>query len=237
MTRIEHSWNPTPDEAIALQIDLASRVRQTPLDVNAIHTVAGVDVAYDDEHGLVAGGVVVLEYDTHRVIDESLAFQRQNQAYQPGLFSFRELPVLLEAIDKLETRPDVFVCDGHGLNHPRFFGLACHLGILRDVPTIGCAKKRFVGRHPGLGEERGSRADIAYEGILVGSALRTQTGIKPLYVSVGHLCTLENACEIVLSLADRYRLPETTREADQRVRVFLTEVKEKDLEGSPKERT
>jgi len=144
--------------------------------------------------------------------------------YIPGLFSFRELPSLIKAFDKLEHTPDLVVCDGQGLAHPRRFGLACHLGVVFDIPTIGCGKARLIGEANEPGEKRGSFEPLIDSGEIVGNVLRTQDGINPIYVSVGHRVSLGTACDWVLRLTPKYRLPETTRKADQAVNARLKEL-------------
>jgi len=141
--------------------------------------------------------------------------------YEPGLFAFRELPPLLAALERLDRGPDVLVCDGHGLAHPRRFGLACHLGVLTGLPTFGVAKTRFVGTHAVPAAARGSSAPLVDAGEEVGAVLRTQDGVKPVYVSAGHRIDLAHACRLTLALTPRYRLPETTRHADRLSRAAL----------------
>jgi len=141
--------------------------------------------------------------------------------YVPGLFAFREIPALIAALDGLDTIPDLLVCDGYGLAHPRRFGLACHLGVLTGVPTIGVGKTPFVGTHTTPGERRGDASDLVHEGDVVGRALRTRDGVKPVFVSIGHGVDLAGACAHVLALTPRYRLPETTRAADRECRRAL----------------
>jgi deoxyribonuclease V len=133
----------------------------------------------------------------------------------PGLLSFREIPVLLPAFRRLATRPDLLIVDGQGYAHPRRFGLACHLGVLFDLPTIGCAKSRLIGEHAPVGDTRGSSVDLMDDGELIGRVLRSRDGVKPLYVSVGHRIGLDAACDWLLRLGAGYRIPEPTRRADQ----------------------
>lgn len=189
--------------------------------------MAGLDVAYaGDGRGtgdLVAAAVVVIDTGTLEVVERATAVGRTAFPYVPGLFAFRELPVLVEALRTLRVTPDLLLCDGYGLAHPRRFGLACHLGVLTGVPTAGVGKTPFVGSYDrgALGDDRGSYADLTDGGETVGRALRTQKGVKPVYVSTGHLVDLPTATAHVLAMAPRYRLPETTRQADRLCRDAL----------------
>jgi deoxyribonuclease V len=185
-----------------------------------LRTVAGLDVAYGDDDRLAAA-VVVLDADTLAPVDRATAAGVAEFPYVPGLFAFRELPALLTALAALTTAPDVLVCDGHGLAHPRRFGLACHLGVLLDRPTIGIAKTPLSGRYDPPGARRGDGSPLVDDGEVVGRALRTRDGVKPVYVSVGHRLGLDAACALALRLAPRYRLPETTRRADRLSRDAL----------------
>lgn len=224
---VPHDWPGTPDEAIRIQDrlrPLADRVGPAP---SAPRTVAGVDVAYAGSHGAVddvlAAAVVVLDAATLEPVDEATAVGRAAFPYVPGLFAFRELPTLVEALRQLTVVPDVLLCDGQGYAHPRRFGLACHLGVITNLPTAGVAKTPLVGSFDlaGLGYERGAWTPLRDQGETVGRVLRTQDGIKPVYVSTGHRINLEAACRITLAASPRYRLPETTRLADRASRDAL----------------
>jgi deoxyribonuclease V len=155
------------------------------------------------------------------VIETATAEDRVLFPYIPGLFSFRELPPLIKACAKLQHSPDLVVCDGQGYAHPRRFGLACHLGVIFDLPTIGCGKTRLLGEHKEPDTKRGAIAPLYDNNEVIGNVLRTQNGINPIYLSVGHRISLATACEWVLKLSPKYRLPETTRQADQVVRKML----------------
>lgn len=219
---ITHPWNLSEAEAIALQQQLALQVvkeNQLP----AIRFVAGTDVAYDEQSDKLFAAVVVLDAESLEVVETSVAEDRAQFPYIPGLFSFRELPPLAKALEKLHTSPDLIVCDGQGVAHPRRLGLASHLGILFDLPTIGCGKTRLLGEAEELGVKRGSYSPLVDDGEVIGSVLRTQDQVKPVYVSVGHRISLATACNWILKLAPHYRLPETTRQADQAVRKALRE--------------
>ncbi|WP_420079057.1 endonuclease V [Streptomyces sp. JL4002] len=186
--------------------------------------VTGVDVAYDDARDLVAAAAVVLDAATLEVVEEATAVGHVSFPYVPGLLAFRELPTLLAALDSLRTPPGLVVCDGYGLAHPRGFGLACHLGVVTGLPAVGVAKNPFTFTHDEPGARRGDSAALrAADGTEVGRALRTQDGIKPVYVSVGHRVSLDNACAHALALSPRFRIPETTRHADSLCRRALRE--------------
>lgn len=207
-----HRWDLSPAEARDLQEELRGRViREDRCD--EIHRVAGLDVSFDEEKRLARAAVAVLELPDLTVLEQTAAEGPITFPYIPGLFSFREIPPLLAALDKLQTRPDLLLCDGQGWAHPRRFGLACHLGVLLDLPSIGAAKTLLLGRHEPLPPERGSWMPLIDQDEIVGAAVRTQTGVRPVYVSVGHRVSLETAVELVLEMAPRYRLPEPSRRA------------------------
>ncbi|MEV0157056.1 endonuclease V [Micromonospora sp. NPDC050686] len=184
--------------------------------------VAGLDVAYAQSGGRLAAAVTVLDARTLAVVDSAVVAGRPAFPYVPGLFAFRELPALLDALDRLTVRPDLLVCDGHGLAHPRRFGLACHLGVLTGLPAIGVGKSPLVGTWVVPARERGAGAPLVDRGGTVGRVLRTRDGVKPVFVSVGHRMSLDNACARVLALTPRHRLPETTRTADRLCRAALS---------------
>ncbi|MFJ3876637.1 endonuclease V [Streptomyces sp. NPDC090077] len=186
--------------------------------------IAGVDVAYDDERDLVAAAAVVLDAATLEVVAESTAAGQVSFPYVPGLLAFRELPTVLAALEALPVTPGLVVCDGYGLAHPRGFGLACHLGVVTGLPSMGVAKNPFTFTFEEPGLSRGEASPLlAPDGAVVGRALRTQRGIKPVYVSVGHRVSLDNACAHALALSPRFRIPETTRHADSLCRRALRE--------------
>ena len=214
---------PTESEAISIQQELSQCVVRDDDLPQPVRIIAGADVEYDKHSNRIAGAVVLLDADTKMVLDVATHVMTVTFPYIPGLFSFREMPPLLEAYHKLRLRPDVIVCDGHGLAHPRRFGLACHLGVELNVPTIGCGKTRFIGRYDNLASERGATAPLVDEltGDMLGLALRTQTGINPLFVSVGHRVSLATAARLILAMSENVRLPETTRQADKAAREAL----------------
>ncbi|MDH6537540.1 endonuclease V [Streptomyces sp. SPB4] len=213
-------------EARAIQDELRDRVvldETGPLPGRGL--VAGVDVAYDDERDLVAAAAVVLDAATLEPVGEATAVGHVSFPYVPGLLAFRELPTVLAALDALTVVPDLVVCDGYGLAHPRGFGLACHLGVVTGLPSMGVAKNPFTFSYGEPGARRGDSSPLlAPDGAVVGRALRTRDGVKPVYVSVGHRVSLDNACAHALVLSPAYRIPETTRRADSLCRRALREV-------------
>ena len=222
--RIPAGWPATEEEARAVQDELRARVvLDEPGPPPGSGHVTGVDVAYDDERDVVAAAAVVLDAATLRVVAEATAIGRISFPYVPGLLAFREIPTVLAALDALPCPPGLVVCDGYGLAHPRRFGLASHLGVLTDLPTIGVAKNPFTFHHDDPAAPRGSTSPLLAGTEEVGRALRTRESVKPVFVSVGHRTDLDNACAHVLALTPSYRLPETTRRADALCRGALRE--------------
>ncbi|HAG94505.1 MAG: deoxyribonuclease V [Pseudomonadales bacterium] len=219
-TKFSHDWELSPDEAYYLQCELSSMVKVYD-DFSEINTVAGVDVAYDKEANELVAGIVVIDLDSFDVIDSNWARAKQNFPYVPGLFSFRELPSIIKCLRDIKIAPDLFVCDGQGIAHPRRFGLASHLGVLFDIPSIGCAKTKLLGEFVEPEVMRGAYSYLFDKDEYVGSVLRTQSNVKPVFVSPGHRVSIESSVEYVLKLSPNYRLPETTRMADQLVRQQL----------------
>ena len=211
-----HPWDDlAPAEAVELQRRLAPRVVATgDLGPHDVRAVAGVDLSPPDpETGFVRGAVVVLSLPDREVLEVATADEAPRFPYVPGLLSFREAPVLARALAKLRRRPDLLVVDGQGLAHPRRFGLACHLGLMTGVPTIGCAKSRLVGAHQPPASGRGSWTPLVHRGERIGAAVRTRSGVSPIFVSVGHCISLESAVHWSLACASKYRVPDPTRMA------------------------
>jgi deoxyribonuclease V len=215
-----HDWNLTEADALALQEKLSSLVIKDDQLCN-VKLVAGVDVAYDKHSDMLFAAVVILDAMTLQVVETATAQDIASFPYIPGLFSFRELPPITKAMAKLNQTPDLIVCDGQGVAHPRRFGLACHLGVLYDIPTIGCGKTRLIGKADAPDNKRGSYTCLVDNNEVIGAVLRTQNNVNPVYVSIGHRVTLKTACDWVLNLSPKYRLPDTTRQADQAVRKAL----------------
>lgn len=209
-----HRWSLTPRAAAAVQRRLAARVILAPPD-GSLRRAAGLDAAFDAAAGWVYAAVVLWDIRTQEVIEQHSARRPLRFPYVPGLLSFREAPALLAVLRKLRHSPDVLMCDGQGLAHPRRFGLACHLGVLCDLPALGVAKRVLVGEFEPPGRERGARTALTERGETVGVALRTRSAVKPVFVSVGHRLDLETAGRLTLACAIRHRLPEPTRLADQ----------------------
>jgi deoxyribonuclease V len=207
-----HAWDVTPKEAVALQQALRGRV-ETADRLPTIRRVAGVDVGFEDGGRVTRAAVAVLSFPDLAPVDEAVARLPTRFPYVPGLLSFRELPAVLAALEGLRAEPDVYLCDGQGLAHPRRFGIACHLGVLTDTPSIGVAKTRLIGSHAEPPPDKGGWTPITDGGEVIGAVLRSRRGVKPLYVSVGHRVCLETAVRLVLACTTRYRLPETTRRA------------------------
>jgi deoxyribonuclease V len=204
----------TPEQAIEVQRELAGRVEQGP-PLSDCDLVAGADVAYCQDESLFYAAVVVLRTDTWSVVEAQHAVRKSPFPYVPGLFSFREAPALLEAFAKVQTAPDAVILDGHGLAHPRRFGLACHVGLWLDVPCVGCGKSRLVGHYKEPNRNGGSVTPLVDGGEVIGSVLRTHRDGRPVFVSVGHRIDLASAVGLVLRACQGHRLPETTRQADQ----------------------
>jgi deoxyribonuclease V len=179
--------------------------------------VAGADVSMTRGSDRGVAGIVVIDSFSMDTVDEASAAVDIPFPYVPGLLSFRELPTIVTAWAGLRVRPDVLIFDGQGYAHPRRFGIACHGGVLLDVPAIGCAKSILVGTHGPLGDERGARADLVHRGEVVGAALRLRAAVAPVYVSPGHRMDLETAVAVVLSVSAGFREPETTRRAHRLV--------------------
>jgi deoxyribonuclease V len=203
----------TPEEARELQLGLRDRVvHALPPDFSP-ELIAGADLSIVRGRDVGHAAIVVLAANGMRLVDRATASVEVEFPYVPGLLSFRELPPLTVAWEKLSVRPDVVIFDAHGLAHPRRFGLACHGGLLFDVPSVGAAKSILVGEHGDLGEAKGSTAPLVHDDEEVGVALRTRTGVSPVYVSAGHRMDLATAVDIVLGVSPRYRIPEPIRRA------------------------
>lgn len=207
-----HPWDVTPGEAAAIQERLRGAV-VTHDAFGPVRHVAGIDIGFPRGKTVARAAAVVLSFPDLELVDQAVVQRPATFPYVPGLLSFREAPAALEALARLAIRPDLLLCDGQGVAHPRRFGLACHIGLLSDIPTVGAAKTRLVGRSDPLPEWRGAWRPLWYQGEQVGAVLRTRDGVKPLYVSAGHRISLESAVAYVLACAPKYRLPETTRQA------------------------
>lgn len=204
------SWPTTFKEARAVQEQLRDRVI-CENTLGPVRTVAGVDVGFEDRGQTTRAAVAVLRFPQLELVEQAVVREATRFPYVPGYLSFREVPALLSALASLPAQPDLVLCDGQGLAHPRRFGLACHLGVLTGLPTIGVAKSRLVGSHAEVPRHKGAWVPL-YDGAeIIGAVLRTRDGVRPLYVSVGHRVDLSTAIDFVLRCTTRYRLPETTR--------------------------
>ncbi len=205
-----HEWQITPDRAKQIQQELAGRVSRRN-DVGTVRFVAGVDISAPDDRGLARAASVILRYPDLTLIEKRVIEQKVTFPYVPGLLSFRESPLILAACEKLDNDPDLIFVDGQGIAHPRRMGLASHLGLLLNKPTVGCAKSRLCGSHDMVGSEPGSSSEIIDKSEVIGAALRTKLGVSPLYISIGHRVDLEAAVDWVLRCCRGERLPEPTR--------------------------
>jgi deoxyribonuclease V len=211
-----HEWNLSPEEAIALQRELAKRIiREDRL--GEVRHVAGVDMAINENNGMARAAVVLLSYPSLKIIEQHIYEEPVRMPYVPGLLSFREAPCVLGAFSQLRQRPDLVMVDGVGIAHPRRIGIASHLGLWLDLPTIGCAKSILTGHYnkAALGEEAGSWVPLLYNKEVIGAAVRTRTRVNPMFISLGHRISLETSIHYVLACSKGYRLPEPTRQADK----------------------
>ena len=220
--RLKTRWDLAPREAMRLQESLRERVELEDR-FGEIRYVAGADMAFDPATEVAFGGVIVYRLPGLEEVERRMARRKLRFPYVPGLLSFRECPVLLAAFARLKTEPDLILIDGQGFAHPRRLGIACHIGILFDKPTVGCAKSRLVGEHDEPGKRAGSTAPLMLEGERVGVVLRTRDGVRPVYVSTGHRVSLDSALGFVNRCIDGFRIPKPTREADH----FVNELRRK----------
>lgn len=212
--RFEHSWDLSSTEAIELQNKLRGHI-VTEDRFGSVERVAGVDVGFENQGETTRAAVVVLSYPDLEVREQVIARRPTSFPYVPGLLSFREIPAVLEALEKLDTLPDLLLCDGQGIAHPRRMGIASHLGLLTDIPSIGVGKSRLYGSHGAVPDEKGARVPLKHGDQIIGAVLRSRVKVKPIYVSPGHKIGLESAIRYVMGCITKYRLPETTRHADR----------------------
>jgi deoxyribonuclease V len=211
---VSHPWDLSVDQARALQPQLAKKViAETTFDPDDVTTVAGVDVGFQGK--VARAAVVVLAFPSLRPVEYAIGQVPVGFPYIPGLLTFREGPSVIAALEKLSIRPDLLIFDGHGLAHPRRIGLASHMGVILDQPSIGCAKSRLVGEHDEPGDQVGDWTPLRVGNEVIGAVVRTRARVKPVFVSIGHRIGLKTAIGFVLRCAPRYRLPETTRYADR----------------------
>jgi deoxyribonuclease V len=216
-----HGWEVSIARAKEIQLSLAKMVVTENEAINP-RLVAGIDISAPDAQGIARGAVVILRYPEFSMVEVEIVEGKITFPYIPGLLSFRESPLILAACEKLYNVPDLILIDGQGIAHPRRLGLASHVGLFLDLPTVGCAKSILCGQHRPVGEEAGSHAELFDNGELVGAALRTKSGVKPIYVSVGHKIDLASALQWVIKCCCGYRLPEPTRLAHLAAGGMLT---------------
>ncbi|MET0075019.1 MAG: deoxyribonuclease V [Candidatus Thiodiazotropha lotti] len=209
---LSHPWNLVPKDAIALQNQLRSQIIRAD-QLTEPQRVAGVDVGFEAAGKVTRAAIAILNFPSLQLVEQAIVRIPTQFPYIPGLLSFREVPAIMQAIEKLSCPPDLLLCDGQGLAHPRRFGLACHLGLLTDIPSIGIAKTRLIGRHDELPEEKGNWVPLIDRDEVIGAVLRSRSGVKPIYVSIGHRISLQSALRYVQAATTRYKLPETTRAA------------------------
>jgi deoxyribonuclease V len=207
-----HPWDVTYKEAVRIQKNLRDKVNLKKID-KKIEYIAGLDVSYAKGSDKMWAGIVVLDFPSLNKAEERWSQRRVFFPYIPGLLSFREIPVLLDALRKLELEPDLIFCDGQGIAHPRGLGLASHLGILLKKSTVGCAKSHLVGTYNKVGESKGSYTNLIYQNRIIGAVVRTRSKVKPIFVSPGYGVMLNDCIKFVLETCSKYRIPEPTRQA------------------------
>jgi deoxyribonuclease V len=210
MSLLSHSWEMSLQDARRLQVKLSPHIiRKNGL--KTVKTVAGIDVGMKGD--MACAAIVVLDFQGFDVVAKTTATRRITFPYIPGLLSFREGPVILDALDRLDRKPDLLIFDGQGIAHPCRLGIASHIGLIVDLPSIGCAKSRLCGQYMEPDVERGSHVPLMHHGETIGSIVRTRAGVKPVFVSIGHRVDLKTSIDYVLRCCKGYRLPETTRKA------------------------
>jgi len=230
--RLEHRWDLTPREAAKLQLELRARLDPNPapsLQQHAIKTVAGADIALDKEKNLACAGVIVYSFPDLRELERQGAARTLTFPYVPGLLVFREGPALLDALAKLRTEPDLLFFDAHGYSHPRRFGLASHMGVILDKPTIGCAKSLLIGHYEEPPNQPGAWTPLVDAEETIGAVLRTRKDVQPVFISIGHRVDLKTAIELAMACTDGRRIPKPTREADH----YVEQLKRTGLPAAP----
>ena len=208
-----HTWDVNPQEAIAIQNALRSRILLDDDLPDPVNRIAGVDVGFEQAGQITRAAIAVLNYPQLALLESRIARRPTSFPYIPGLLSFREIPAILTALDPLEQKPQLLLVDGQGYAHPRRLGIASHLGLVTGIPAIGVGKTRLVGTHDPVPDSRGGWVPLVHQGETIGAVLRTRPGCKPLYISPGHKISLMTAVSWVMQCIGRYRLPETTRQA------------------------
>jgi deoxyribonuclease V len=209
-----HPWVKTVGEAKLIQAQLRDKVIDAD-ELGEVRYVAGVDIGFKNNYTISQAAIAILTYPELELVEQAIARIPTAFPYVPGYLSFREIPAILAAFPQIKTLPDLILCDGQGYAHPRRLGLACHLGVLLDIPTIGVAKSLLIGQHEAVPQAKGSWQPLLDEGETIGAVLRSRTNVKPIYVSIGHKISLPTAINYVMGCLTKYRLPETTRWADK----------------------
>lgn len=205
-----HSWPDTTADAKAIQEQFRDKVI-TSNQLKRVNNVAGIDIGFENNGKITRAAIAVLSFPDLEIVEQQIARDKTRFPYVPGYLSFREVPPALIAFEKLKNIPDLLLCDGQGLAHPRRFGLACHLGLWTGIPSIGVAKSRLIGTHEDVGTEKGDWQALMNGDEVIGAVLRTRSNVSPVFVSVGHKVDLATAIDYTLRCTTRYRLPETTR--------------------------
>lgn len=205
-----HPWPTTIEEARQIQQTFRRRVI-TSASLHTVHHVAGIDIGFENQGKTTRAAIAVLSFPGLTLVEQQVVRDKTRFPYVPGYLSFREVPAALKAFAKLRIIPDLLLCDGQGLAHPRRFGLACHLGLWTGLPSIGVAKSRLIGIHKELASEKGSWQPLLDNEEVIGAVLRTRTNVAPVFVSIGHKVDLPTAIDYTLRCTTKYRLPETTR--------------------------
>jgi len=208
-----HDWDVSPAQAIALQERFRPRVIREDVLPPVVRRVAGIDIGFEDGGRTTKAAVAVLAFPSLELCERHTVRIPTTFPYVPGLLSFREIPAALRVMELVENLPDVIICDGQGIAHARRMGLASHLGLALDMPTIGAAKSRLTGTHRAVPKQKGCSVPLMDGDEQIGVVLRTRTDVKPMYVSIGHKVSLQTARDLVMQCVTRYRLPETTRMA------------------------
>ena len=212
MSLLNHSWDLSPREAIVLQNQLRDQIVIEDR-LGPINRVAGTDVGFEDNFAITRAAVAVLSFPELELIEYAIARRPTHYPYVPGLLSFREIPALLDALEKLDTTPDLLLCDGQGIAHPRRLGIATHQGLFTDIPSLGVGKNRLFGKHDEVPEGKGEWTPLLDKDEVIGAMLRTRIRVKPVIISPGHRIGIESAVQYAMACTTRYRLPETTRHA------------------------
>jgi len=217
-----NSWNVNPGKAKEIQERLRSKIKIIPLNKNP-ELICGCDVSFEKNGNKIYAGVVVLDFPALNTVERQYAEADASFPYIPGYLSFREIPVLLQAFRKISHNVDLIVCDGQGLAHPRNFGLACHLGLVLGLPSVGCAKSHLVGDFSDPGFKKGDFSSLIFQEKKIGIVLRSRDYKKPVFISPGHMINIDDSYRIIMSCLGKYRIPEPTRQAHILVNAFRKE--------------